>query len=160
VNVVTPQQFEILLPRACTWAEEQERAILQSGNALTNAQMTDARLVGVAQPERVRLLQVPEIPTPHDPVLAAAAEATGLLSPLTVGLTLRYGIFIRADCWGQRRLIVHELAHTLQYERLGSMEAFLRQYLHECLTIGYPAAPMEQEAKRIEHELSMARFTF
>jgi hypothetical protein len=40
---------------------------------------------------------------------------------------------------------VHELGHTLQYERLGGFEAFLRQYLFECITIGYPAAPMEQE---------------
>jgi hypothetical protein len=34
----------------------------------------------------------------------------------------------------------------LQYERLGGLQQFLQQYLHECITIGYPAAPMEQEA--------------
>ncbi len=76
-----------------------------------------------------------------------------LISPCTIGLTLRYSIFIRDDHWGQRRLVVHELAHTMQYERLGSIEAFLKQYLHECITIGYPAAPMVQEAKRIEREM-------
>ena len=43
-------------------------------------------------------------------------------------------------------MVVHELVHTFQYERLGSVEAFLAQYLQECLTIGYPAAPLEQEA--------------
>ncbi len=79
-------------------------------------------------------------------MLRAAAEATQLISPSTAGLTVRYGIFIRADCWGDRGLVFHELVHTLQYERLGGFEPFLRQYLHECLTIGYPAAPMEQEA--------------
>jgi hypothetical protein len=36
--------------------------------------------------------------------------------------------------------------HTLQYERLGGFQEFLRQYLYECITIGYPAAPLEQEA--------------
>jgi len=72
---------------------------------------------------------------------------------MTIGLTLRYGIFIRSDCWGERRLVVHELVHTLQYERLGGFMPFLQQYLHECITIGYPAAPMEQEAKRIEREM-------
>jgi hypothetical protein len=36
--------------------------------------------------------------------------------------------------------------HTAQYERLGGIEPFLRQYLRECLTIGYPEAPLEQEA--------------
>ena len=152
MSFLTPQQFEMLLPLACTWAAEQERVILQSGVALTEEQIADATRVGVAQPERVRLLRVPEIPTPSHPVLAQAAEATSLISPFTIGLTLRYGIFIRDDYWGQRRLVVHELAHTMQYERLGGIEAFLRQYLHECITIGYPEAPMEQEAKRIEHE--------
>ncbi len=150
---ITPEQFEMLLPLASAWAADQERAILQSGVAFTDAQSADARRVGVARPERVRLLRVSEIPTPSHPALAAAAEATSLISPFTVGLTLRYGIFIRADQWGQRRLVVHELAHTMQYERLGSIDAFLRQYLHECITIGYPEAPMEQEAKRIEHEM-------
>jgi len=66
---------------------------------------------------------------------------------------LRYGIFIRSDCWGERRLVVHELVHTWQYERLGGFRPFLQQYLHECITIGYPAAPLEQEAKRIESEM-------
>jgi hypothetical protein len=115
--------------------------------------MIDARRIGVTRPERVRLRRVPEIPSPSDPVLSAAAEAAHLISPFTIGLTLRYGIFIRAECWGQRQLIVHELAHTMQYERFGSMEAFLRQYLHECLTLGYPDAPMEQEAKEIEQKV-------
>ncbi len=153
MSFLTPQQFESLLPLAAAWAAEQERVILQTGVALTEGQIADARRIGVAQPERVRLLQVPEIPTPSHPVLAQAAEATGLISPLTIGLTLRYGIFIHEDHWGQRRLVAHELAHTMQYERLGSIEAFLRQYLHECITIGYPEAPMEQEAKRIEREI-------
>jgi hypothetical protein len=40
----------------------------------------------------------------------------------------------------------------MQYERLGSIEAFLRQYLHECITTGYPEAPLEQEAVRMERE--------
>jgi len=153
MGFITLQQFERLLPLACAWAGEQERTIVQSGVALSHAQVADARKVGVSRPERVRLLRVPEIPIPSDPALAAAGEATGLISPLTIGLTLRYGIFIRDDHWELRRLIVHELAHTMQYERLGSIEAFLRQYLHECITVGYPEAPLEQEARRIEDKM-------
>ena len=112
----------------------------------TLVQLADAGTIGIAHPERVRLLSVPSIPVPENPMLRAAAEATQLISPSTIGLTVRYGIFIRVDCWGDRRLVFHELVHTLQYERLGGFEPFLRQYLHECLTIGYPAAQMEQEA--------------
>jgi hypothetical protein len=122
MSMITPQQFEMLLPRACAWAAEQERAIIQSGVPLSESQLADARQVGVAQPERVRLVRVSQIPTPIHPALAAAAGATNLITPLTQGLTLRYGIFVRADCREQRPLVVHELVHTSQYERLGGMK--------------------------------------
>jgi hypothetical protein len=98
-SLFTEDQFETLLPLACAWATEQEDIILQSGVALTKAQMADARLVGVVQPERVRLLKVPMIPTPSHPALAVAAESIRLLSPFTIGLALRYGIFIQAKYW-------------------------------------------------------------
>ena len=147
MSIITPQQFEMLLPLACAWGAEQERAILQSGVALSDGQLADARRVGVAQPERVRLLRVVQIPVPTDPGLAAAVGATNLITPLTHALTLRYGIFVRADCWEQRPLLVHKFVHTSQYERLGGFEGFLRPYLLECITPpGYPHGPMEQEA--------------
>jgi hypothetical protein len=151
--MITPEMFEALLPLACTWAEEQEGVILRDGVPLSASQTADAKNAGVAHPERVRLLKVTSIPMPDHPALRAAAEATGLISPQTIGLTLRYGIFVRSDCWGDRRLVAHELVHTSQYERLGGFQAFLRQYLHECLTVGYPDAPMEQEAVRFAERL-------
>ena len=143
---LSPDHFEQLLPLAVAWAEEQEQRILSTGVALTATQLADARQVGVVHPERVRLLPVESIPMPEHPLLQAAGEATGLISPFTAGLTLRYGIFIRSDMTDDRRLVAHELVHTAQYERLGSVAAFLRQYLQECLTVGYPASPLEQEA--------------
>jgi hypothetical protein len=36
--------------------------------------------------------------------------------------------------------------HVAQYERHGSIIAFLQQYLSEVNEYGYPAAAMEQEA--------------
>jgi len=144
--MMTQEEFKILLPVACAWAEAQEGLILRIGVPLTPSQTADAVKIGVAHPERVRLLSVSGVPIPDHAILRAAAEATQLISPLTGGLTLRYGIFIRADCWGNRQLVFHELVHTLQYERLGGIRQFLQQYLYECITIGYPAAPMEQEA--------------
>jgi len=145
--MITQEQFEKLLPLACQWAEEQERVILQRGVMLTGS-LAQARDVGVAHPEQVRLLRVDAIPIPEHPELAVAAVATGLISATTAGLTLRYGIFIRSDCWGQGRLVKHELVHTSQYERLGGFKPFLKAYLGECLTIGYPNGPLEMEARR------------
>lgn len=145
--------FEILLPLACAWAEEQEDIIQRDGVGLNPSQIADARKIGVASPERVKLRVVDEIPLPRQPLLRGAAETTGLLSPLTCGLTLRYGIYVRSDHWGDRRLVAHELAHTAQYERLGGIKPFLIQYLGECLKVGYPLGFLEQEAKRIETEV-------
>jgi hypothetical protein len=143
----------MLLPLACSWAEKQETVILQNGVPLTAPLLADAQRIGILHPERIRLKVVDEMPWPLHPLLRQAAETSGLLSPDTIGLTLRYGIYIRADHWGERRLVVHELAHTAQYERLGGFPVFLEQYLDECLTPpGYPFGPLEQEAKRVEQE--------
>src|SRR4029453_14921082 len=119
LRFMTPQQLEMLLPLVCGWAVGQERTVVQSGVPLSESQLADARRVGVALPERVRLLRVAQIPVPTAPTLAAAARATNLINPLTHGLTFRYGIFIRADCWNQRPLVVHQLFQPSQYERVG-----------------------------------------
>jgi hypothetical protein len=144
---ISPQEFKRLLPLACAWAEEQEQLILEQGVGLTEAQMVDARSIGVAAPGRVRLLQVEEIPLPEHPGLRAAAQETGLLSPETAGLTLCYGIFICSPFWEMRDLIVHELVHVRQYEQFGGLEPFLSKYLWECVALGYGQAPMEHEAQ-------------
>ncbi len=144
--MITREEFKVLLPLACAWAGEQERIILREGVPLSPAQTTDAESIGVARPKKIRLLKVTRIPIPENPALRDSVDAIQLISPRTGGLTLRYGIFIRADCWDDRRLVFHELVHTFQYERLGGLQQFLQQYLFECITIGYPAAPLEQEA--------------
>jgi hypothetical protein len=141
------------LPLAYAWAEEQEQLILEQGVGLTNPQMADARSIGVAYPERVSLLRMKQIPLPSHPQLRQAAQETGLLSPETAGLTLRYGIVIRSPFWGARDLVAHELVHVWQYEQFGSLEHFLRQYLWECVTLGYTKAPMEQEAQSMSAKI-------
>ena len=139
-------QFEMLLPLAVTWATEQEQKILRDGVPLSEKEVDDARSVGVREPERIRLLQVKTIPRPSQPQLKAACDTIDFLTPATRGLTLGCGIFIRSNCWGDRLLVVHELAHVAQYERLGGILPFLRKYLFECLTMGYAASPLELEA--------------
>ena len=150
---ITSDQFEILLPLACEWAEAKEKVVLKHGVPLSNSQIEDAKRVGVIHPERVKIFEVPQIPIPKHPVLKAATEATQLITPSTVGLTLRYGIFVHSNYSDNRCLIVHELVHTSQYEKLGGFLPFLRKYLMECITIGYPEAPMEQEAIKIAEKI-------
>jgi hypothetical protein len=130
-----------VLPIATTWARRQERRILRAGVPLNELQLAEARLVGVAEPERVRVLVVERVP-PRVPLLASS----------TIGMALGYGIFLRRDFCGSRALLLHELAHTAQYERLG-FRSFLHRYLHECLTCGYPGGALEREATRVADEL-------
>jgi len=147
--------LKIVMPMVCLWAEHQESVIIRDGVALTPNQIADARRIGIIAPERVRLRVVDRIPSPLHPVLRFGGRKIGLISDDTIGLTLRYGIFIRADHWGERRLLVHELVHTAQYERLGGFRPFLEAYLLECLTPpGYPFGDLELEAKTIEYEIS------
>ena len=136
----------LVLPLAVKWAQAQEERILAEGFPLSVRQAFDAHLAGVKRPELVRLLKVDFMPVPEDMVLRKANELVGLISPVTAGITFGYGIYIRDDLWDDRGLVAHELVHVGQYERFGSIDLFLGAYLEECLTIGYPNGPLEQEA--------------
>ena len=143
---VVAANLDRLLPLAASWVQRQERRMLRLGLPLSDVELSDARAIGVVEPEQVRLVQLDRVPFPTDPMLRTAAATIQFLTPATRGLALRYGIFVRSDCWRDRDLIAHELVHVMQYERLGGILPFLRRYLSECIRIGYPAAPMEQEA--------------
>ena len=143
----------VMLPVACAWIAAQEKRILNEGVPLDAAQLADARALGIMEPERVRLLALPRLPLPHNRIVRMLGLWTGTLSAETIGLSARYGIFLRAPFHRDRRLLAHELTHTRQYERLGGIRPFLRQYLHECLTDGYPFAAMEREAADAAEDL-------
>ena len=150
---ITSDKFIYVLPLASEWAEAKEKVVLENGDPLPNSQIEDAIRVGVIHPERVRILKVPQIPFPKHPVLKAAAEATQLITSSTVGLTVRYGIFVHSDFSDDRCVIVHELVHTSQYEKLGGFLPFIRKYLLQLINIGYPEAPMEQEAVEMAEKI-------
>jgi hypothetical protein len=147
-------RFEAILPLAVQWAKEQERRIMDEGEPLSADQIADARAVGVRQPEQVRLLAVEEIPAPPHPVVQAASAEMAFLPTAPCGLTLQYGIFLRSDRSGDRHLVVHELVHTSQYERLGGILLFLRDYLTQCATFGYHEAPLELEANALAERIT------
>ncbi|MEY2545624.1 MAG: hypothetical protein QOG48_741 [Verrucomicrobiota bacterium] len=149
-------EFEQLLPLAIEWATAEEARVLTEGVALSENELADARAAGVKEAQRIRLLRVESVPIPAHPQLRAAAETVHFLTPETRGLTLRYGIFVRWDCWQDRHLLAHEFGHTAQYERLGGIAPFLQRYLMECLTIGYANAPMELEVAQIADRICAA----
>lgn len=151
--MMTREEFASILPMACAWVKQQEALILDKGIPLNEDQQIDAYLAGVKEITQVRLWHAGRAPEPMLPELKAAAERSGLLSSGTLGTCFRYGIYLQSDHRHDRSLLVHELVHTMQYERLGSIEAFLEQYLQECLTVGYPDGALEQEALQVERQL-------
>jgi len=150
--MIRDSEFKKLL-LACEWAKEQEKIILKNGIPLNDDQQIDAYLIGVKEPSKVRLLSIKEIPLPNLLELKSAVNEIGLIKKSTIGITFKHGIYIKSEYWNNRRLIVHELTHTMQYERLGGFEQFLSQYLDECIRIGYPFGPLEQEAIEMEKRI-------
>jgi hypothetical protein len=144
-------QLPQLLPKAIAWAEARSAEITASGVPLTRVELRLAHLVGVQDPERVRILQVREIPQPQDPQLRQAVVATGFLGPRTIGLTLGYGIYIVAG-HASNRLVSHECRHVYQYEMAGSIRNFLPVYLAQIAADGYEAAPLERDARAHEFD--------
>jgi hypothetical protein len=144
--MLTEADLDRMLPQVCAWAEFQERHILAEGEPLTPAQREDAIAMGVAHPDRVRVLRVPSVPVPELPELRVAAASLGFLPGGAAGMALGYGVFLQNDYWSVRGVLAHELAHTSQYERLGGFAPFLRQYLTECLAVGYHQSALELEA--------------
>ena len=60
--------FDQMLPRAATWARQQEQLALANRQSLVLIPegQAMARRAGVEQPEAVRILGVPEIPLPEE----------------------------------------------------------------------------------------------
>ncbi|RJF92663.1 hypothetical protein D3871_29215 [Noviherbaspirillum saxi] len=135
-----------LLQKATTWAEGQSEFIMEHGSPLSVTGITDARVVGVSNPEAIRVCVVQCLPLPIDNELRTVALETGLLAPNIVGLTLGHGIFI-VDGHGTRRLLSHEFRHVHQYEQAGSISAFLSVYLSQIASVGYREAPLEIDAR-------------
>jgi len=141
--------FEQLLEKAVIWAQEQSRIALETGTPLDSSEFELAKMVGVEHPELVRIFEVDTIPVPNDSELRAMAEKTGLFGQDIAGITFNHGIYIKK---GHRnnRLVSHELRHVHQYEKAGSIQNFLNDYIPQLLSVGYANAPLELDAQNHE----------
>lgn len=144
----------VLIDKAIAWAEQQSTLILRYGKPLTPKKIRLAFSVGVAHPERIRLLQVTHIPLPDDQQLTKMAIDAGLLTPSIAGLTLGYGIYLRHG-YCTPSMLFHECRHVHQYEQAGSIAALLAEYLKQIAQYGYVNAPLEIDARR--HEVAVGR---
>lgn len=138
-----------LLPGAIEWAEARSQEVAARGRSLSEREIAIARAVEVQHPELIRVTVVQSLPLPEDPALRAAALQTGLLGPHMAGLTLGYSVLV---CRGNEtvHLLSHEFRHVHQYERFGSIAAFLPVYLKQIVDFEYENAPFEIDARAHE----------
>ena len=152
--MIDQETFESLLPLAYQWAKAQEEFVLAHGTPLRPQHMADARLVGVRDCERIRVLVVDRIPLPEGGELAEAARRTGIITGDTRCVGFGHAIIIRAEAWGDRELLLHNLVHVAQCERSGDLEQWIRQYLEDranCAT--FTLGSLEEEARRTAREI-------
>ena len=135
------------LPLGTRWVERQEATILRDGRPLSEWETMWAHDVGVKKPDAVRILPVPRIPTPGSWFTRTLSYLFGIISESPSGMAVSYGIYLEASQATNPSLLVHELAHVAQFERLGGIEAFLREYLTQCVRDGYWDSKLEQEAR-------------
>ena len=132
-------------PVAVAWVRRTERRVLARGEPLDPALLARAARLGLRHPERVRVLAVAGVPWRWPGWLARWLARRGL-GPVA-GLTAGYGILVRDDRRDDLPLLLHELAHVAQYERLGGIAPFLRVYLHDCARRGYAGSVLERSAR-------------
>jgi len=149
--------FEQLLPLAYQWTKAQEEFVLVHGTSLSPQHMADARLAGVRDCERIRILVVDRIPLPEDGELAEAARSARIITEDTRCVGFGHAIIIRADAWGDRELLLHNLVHIAQYERSGGLEPWVRQYLVDRQNSAtFSVGSLEDEARRLAREICAA----
>lgn len=141
-----PLTVNLAMPWIALWAWRTERRTLHLGRPLFTSEWAAAVRVGVRHPEKVRVLAVEEIPMPGVGWMHRLAARLGFDRRHVGGMCLRYAILLRRDLAAQPVIMAHELVHTSQFERHGSLAGFLRAYLLQCLREGYANAPLEMEA--------------
>jgi len=152
--VIDQETFENLLPLAYQWAKAQEEFVLAHGTPLGPHHMADARRAGVQDCERIRVLVVDRIPLPESGDLAEAARHTRIITEDTRCVGFGHAIIIRAEAWGDRELLVHNLVHIAQCERSGDLEQWVQRYLFDRRTsASFTAGLLEEEARRIAREI-------
>lgn len=149
ITWMSPVMLWIGVPLATRWVLQQQKLIGALGVALNEEQKKDALLAGVKHPELVRIRVMKRVPLP----LPTPWVLKSWLPDDVAGMALGYGIHLHHYWANSREVLVHELVHVGQYERLGGVRPFLREYLKECLIMGYPHGPLEREAIRKQREI-------
>lgn len=143
--IITITTF-IILPFAWWWLRRNEKIALRLGRQLNQEELQWADLLEIQHPQKIRVLNVTRMPSPVPVFIENFMRKRGFPVGNAAGMCMRYGIYVVEKYSHSKTLLAHELVHTHQFERLGGVWLFLRQYLYQTLLLGYINAPLEHEA--------------
>jgi len=132
---------------AAPWAAWHQRRIKRNGRPLNQSELKFAERLGLKNSESIRIQAVIRVPNPLYPLLCLVKKCGGSCITTAAGITLGHGVYVCKDCEYSAELIAHELVHIGQYQRSGSIRAFMVEYIHQCLMVGYYDAEWEREAR-------------
>ena len=132
---------------AAPWAAWHQRRIHRNGRQLNHLELELAERLGLGNPDMIRIQTVIRVPNPLYPLLWLVKKCGGSCITTAAGITLGRGIYVCKDYAHSTELIAHELVHVAQYQRAGSIRAFMVEYIHQCLLVGYHDAEWEKEAR-------------
>lgn len=152
--MVDPEKLERLSGVTIAYVQAQEELILQQGMPLSARQLEDAKLAGVREPDRVRILVVDRILPPENEELAEAARQAQIITTSSRAVTMGRGITLRADSWQDRELVLHQLVHVAQCERCGGLEPYVSRYLQDRGSCAeFTVGSLEDEARNLAREI-------
>jgi len=76
---------------------------------------------------------------------------TYLIPPFRAMTIAPFGIFIKKEFKGNNQILLHDLIHWKQYERMGVIMYYFRYFI-QMLLIGYDIMPMEMEARQFDNK--------
>ena len=136
----------VVTPFAWWWLRYNEKIALRLGRELNDEELAWAEQLQMLHPEKIRVLHVTRIPSPVPQFIENFIQKRGFPVGNAAGMCMRYGIYVVEKYSHSKSLLAHEMVHTHQFERLGGMWYFLREYLYQTMLLGYINAPLEHEA--------------
>lgn len=136
---------QLIINTAKIWASATVKLYQRDSRTLTESETKIALDVGVANPEKIRVIEIKHIPEPEINMLVELRMQNGFRFSHTAGLSLGYLVFIKNGLKSDH-LLAHEFRHVCQFEEIGSQEKMIERYLQEIIKFGYQNAPLEIDA--------------
>jgi len=130
------KKIDRLVPHAMKWYDEVANSLFHKGRGLTKAEKNQAKLLGVKNPDAVRVVVMDRFPEPNNRMVNNHSEGARAMGNI---------ILVKPRHKNNSVILCHELVHIGQKDRMG-LKNFLKQYALEREYLGYSKSLLENEA--------------